>query len=95
MPNARKTDPKTSHDAARSVESVTETQAFILKALTRPGTDTALVQRYRNIKRAPFASESGLRSRRAELVDKGLVADSGLREILPSGRRSIVWIRVR
>lgn len=93
MTNARRTDPQTSHDAARSVENVTETQAFIMKALTRPATDVELVDRYRNMKRAPRASESGIRSRRAELVDKGLIIDSGLRVVLPSGRRAIVWKR--
>lgn len=91
MPNARRTDPQTSHDAARTVDDVTATQAFIVKALTRPATDSVLIDRYRNMKRAPLASESGIRSRRAELVDRGIVRDSGKRDVLPSGRKSIVW----
>lgn len=92
MPNARRTDPTTSHEAARSIDNITQTQDFILKALKRPATDVVLVERYRNLKRAPRASESGIRSRRAELVLRGLVKDTGLREVLPSGRRAIVWV---
>lgn len=91
MPRARKTDPKTSHDAADKVTDVTITQAYILKALGKPRTDTELIEAYRKLKRAPLASESGIRSRRAELVSKGLVVDSGNRGLTQFNRRSIVW----
>jgi len=91
MPRARKTDPQTSHDAAESVTNLTQTQATILRVLKRPRTDAQLVEAYRKLKRAPLASESGIRSRRAELVEKGLVADSGDRALTPFNRRSIVW----
>ena len=91
MPNARNTDPKTSHDAAESVTNLTQTQATILRVLQRPRTDTQLIEAYRKLKRAPLASESGIRSRRAELVDKGLVVDSGNRGLTPFNRQSIVW----
>ena len=93
MPRARKTDPATSFEAAASIDEnkLTKTQAFILKCLRRPGTDFALAERYANYKTAPLASPSGLRSRRAELVESGIVVDSGLRERLPSGRNAIVW----
>jgi hypothetical protein len=91
MANARKTDPQTSHDAARSVGDVTMTQEYVLKALQKPRTDVQLVEAYRNTKAAPVASESGIRSRRAELVRLGLVHDTGNRFVLPSGRRAIVW----
>ena len=93
MPNARKTDPKTSQDAADSVRDVTLTQEYILKALRRPRNDSQLIEAYRSYKTAPRASESGIRSRRAELVDAGLVDDSGRRIKMPSGRFSIVWER--
>jgi hypothetical protein len=93
MPNARKTDPETSQDAADSVRDVTLTQEYILKALRRPRNDSQLIEAYRGYKTAPQASESGIRSRRAELVDAGLVDDSGRRIKMPSGRFSIVWER--
>jgi hypothetical protein len=88
---ARSTDPVTSHLAADSVDNVTATQAYILRCLKRPRNDGQLVDAYRAYKTAPRASESGIRSRRAELVDRGLVADTGFRVLLNSGRYSIVW----
>jgi hypothetical protein len=88
---ARGTDPVTSHLAADSVDNVTQTQAFILRCLKRPRNDVELVSAYRSYKTAPRASESGIRSRRAELVDRGLVIDTGRRVKLMSGRYSIVW----
>lgn len=91
MPNARTTDPQTSHTAADSVDNVTQTQAFILRVLKKPRTDSQLIEAYRKLKRAPLASESGIRSRRAELVTKGLVVDSGNRGLTPFNRKSIVW----
>jgi len=91
MPRARRSDPRTSHDAAESVKNVTATQAFVLRVLRKPRTDTQLIEAYRSLKKAPLASESGIRSRRAELVDKGLVADTGQRALTPFGRQSTVW----
>jgi hypothetical protein len=93
MPLARHTDPATSHAAAESVQNVTQTQEYILKALTRPRTDLELVEAYRNLKEAPRASESGIRSRRSELVARGLVIDTGDRVKLPSGRLAAVWAK--
>jgi hypothetical protein len=93
MAQARYSDPETSHQAAESVSNITETQANILKALIRPRTDVDLIEAYRNLKTAPRASESGIRSRRAELVAAGLVIDTGDRVKLPSGRSAIVWAR--
>jgi len=90
-PRARTTDPKTSHDAAESVHDVTATQDYVLRALRKPRTDVELLEAYRNFKRAPRASESGLRTRRSELVRQGLVRDSGRRVVLESGRAAIVW----
>lgn len=91
MPFARLTDPATSHEAAESVSNVSETQKYILKALNHPRTDPDLAEAYLNLKGAPKASLSGIRSRRAELVAKGLVKDTGDRVKLESGRRAIVW----
>ena len=91
MAQARNTDPQTSHEAARSVQNITATKEFILKALVRPRTDVDLIEAYRSFKFAPKASESGIRSRRAELVAAGLIKDSGERIKLESGRSAIVW----
>lgn len=96
MPHARKTDPETSHEAAESVRELTATQQEVLrivKVLKRT-TDVELVYQYQQMSNhfgAPRASESGIRSRRAELVKAGKIKDSGDREKLPSGRRAIVW----
>ena len=91
MAKARHSDPQTSHDAAESVKDITKTQTFILKALRKPLTDVDLVSVYRAYKTAPQASESGIRSRRAELVKHGKVIDTGRRKKLASGRHAIVW----
>jgi hypothetical protein len=93
MARARNTDPKTSHDAAASVDQITKTQEYVLKCLRRPRHDVELVAAYNNLRTAPRASESGIRSRRAELVDRGLVIDTGRRVRLESGRYAIVWGR--
>lgn len=90
-PRARTTDPTTSHEAADSVRDITLVQEWVVRALRRPADDTELIARYRNLKRAPRASESGLRTRRAELVAKRVIIDSGKRTTLESGRSAIVW----
>jgi hypothetical protein len=73
------------------VKNVTLTQQAVLSVLKRPRTDPQLIEAYRKLKRAPQASESGIRTRRAELVDKGLVADTGKRAKTPFGRQATVW----
>lgn len=99
MPFARKTDIQTSHDAAASVKDITATQQAIMKLIQiQPMTDQRLVEFYTaqirmgaDARDFPRASESGIRSRRAELVDRGLIKDSGAREKLESGRSAVVW----
>ena len=90
---ARRTDPQTSHDAADSVEDITATKRHILKLLRTPKCDEQLVVMFRA--NGPvdlrMKSESGIRSRRAELVREGRVADTGKRIKLASGRQAIVW----
>ena len=90
---ARTTDPDTSHDAARSLTHVRESQEAVLRLFRRcgPMTDTALVSRYETVGERPVQSPSGLRTRRSELTAAGLVIDTGRRVRLPSGRRGIVW----
>jgi hypothetical protein len=95
MAFARKSDPVTSYEAAASVHSITETQRAIFTALSnRPMTDEQLVDAYYQMVdfgSAPLASPSGIRSRRAELVQMGYVIDSKERQRLASGRNAIVW----
>lgn len=93
MARARNTDPETSHQAAQSVDVITLTQSFVMRVLRRPRVDVELVEAYQAMSTAPRASESGIRSRRAELVRLGWVRDSGRRKRLESGRMAIVWER--
>jgi hypothetical protein len=51
-----------------------------------PMTDEELVDRLGGV-----MSSSGARTRRCELVDIGLVFDTGQRVVLRSRRRAIVW----
>ena len=95
-PRARVSDPSTSHDAARSaLPGQFSAQVGVLHVLRTNGpmTDAALVDVYRRYARAGIVrpqSESGIRSRRAELVANGQVlAHSRVR--LPSGRHATRW----
>lgn len=95
---ARADDPETSQAAAASVCNITQTKQVILALLERgPLTDVELVEEYNNARfhpafgGVPRASESGIRSRRAELTRAGLVVESGDFRLTPSGRRAIVW----
>lgn len=98
MPHARHTDPQTSHDAAKSVRNLSEAKQVILSQLYTPKTDEELLEDYNllmNLQGGNWISPSGLRSRRSELVSAGLVADSGERKRLKSGRNAIVWETVK
>lgn len=93
---ARSTDPQTSHEAAEKVRGITAVQSTILMILwTRgPMTDPQIAEHYYNRVAdgsAPNHSESGLRTRRKELVDLGYVAATGDREKLDTGRTATVW----
>jgi hypothetical protein len=94
MPYARKTDPGTSHAAARSVQNISPTQQGILNLLKDGMNDESLVNVYTGLAKGgyvPAASESGIRSRRAELVKQGLVVDTGERNQMTTGRLATVW----
>lgn len=93
---ARRTDPVTSWAAAQSVEHIRISQQRVHTILSyRDGTDHDIAQRYQMIVESVIGwepqSPSGLRTRRKELCDLGVVFDSGRTELLPSGRYSIVW----
>lgn len=92
--HARRTDPSTSHAAARSVGKVAELQERILGLFEHfgPMDDRELVRRFDTYASA-LATPQNIRSRRAELVQQGRVRDSGKRERGPSGRMFVVWER--
>lgn len=74
------------------MSGITELQEVILAVLISagPATDEELLPRVRRV--WPGATPSGVRTRRAELVDAGKVGDSGQRRRTSTGRRSIVWV---
>jgi hypothetical protein len=92
-PVTRTGDPATSHQAAATVARTSALKVAILAALEdRQLTDGELVA-YLRRGLFPHASESGIRSRRAELVAEGLVVDTRLRRLTPAGRETTVWGR--
>lgn len=93
MARARTLDPSTSHQAAASVSNITPVKRAILDALQVAMTDQELVLAVRLTHGDMLASESGIRSRRAELVAEGFVEDTGSRIKLTSGRNAIVWVK--
>lgn len=92
---ARATDPKTSHQAAATV-NLTKGQRAVLAEfrlyhlLTDEQLIAALSVRARSCIDAKL-SDSGARSRRAELVAAGMVRDSGQRSTTQAGRKTVVW----
>lgn len=96
MPNARITDPETSHEAAKSVSKLRDMYDTMIIAFETlgPMNDEQLIKLWRvgvNELGWRSASESGIRSRRSELVAQGKLKDSGKRQKMQSGRLSIVW----
>lgn len=89
---ARRTDPDTSHEAARTVDSLRAKQRYVLATLRHygPATFDDLIADYR-AHGFPRQSDSGIRTRVSELREAGFVEDTGERRTLPSGRRAIVW----
>lgn len=95
-PRARNTDPQTSHDAAERVRNVNAVQSTILMILWHRGplTDPQIAEYYYERVAdgtAPPHSESGLRTRRKELVDMGKVVPTGGKVQLDSGRYANLW----
>jgi predicted ArsR family transcriptional regulator len=80
------THSETSREAAISIKGRTANlRTQVLEALRRhPSTDEALSERL-------TMSPNTCRPRRVELVDRGLVVDSGRREKTASGRSAVVW----
>ena len=90
-PRARRSDPATSHAAAASVVNLSDTKRRILDLVAlEPSTDFEIRDRW-DSSGFPTISDSGLRTRRSELVDDGLLIDSGSTRPGPSGRAYVVW----
>ena len=91
----RSTDPETSRLAAHTVR-LGGSQIDVLAVMREfgPMSDDSLVRfmesacKGRGIRRQ---SPSGIRTRRRELVDRGLVVDTGNRVTLQNGRKAILW----
>lgn len=95
-PRARMDDPDTSHGAAASVRAVSVTQDRILNILRMYGplTDEQILAWYdtrRAVTGWPEVSPSGMRSRRAELVDQGRVRAAAEKGTTVSGRSCHKW----
>lgn len=91
---ARREDPATSHEAAAGIsDRLRELQQRVLALFERHGpmTHHALIAAYRAA-HGP-AAESTIRTRCAELVEKGLIRDTGRRAAVSSKREGIVWER--
>lgn len=98
--HARNRDPRTSHDAAKTVTAskTSRMRAAIAKLLHHygPMTDEVLLRRYaelvsKNPTAGLNASDSSVRTRRSELVEMGIVRDSGRRDLTSSGSLATVW----
>lgn len=90
----RRGDPVTSYQAATSLRDLRASQREVLELFRRYGAmdDRALVQcaRHAGVKQSP----SGLRTRRAELVRKGYLCDSGRRVVSTASQRHrprVIW----
>lgn len=100
MPSARTTDPDTSHAAARSAQRPSDVQQHILEVLRsqtdpRGLTDDDLYSAYgRRALRSgwPVPTPQSVRSRRAELTQKGSVRFSGHYGRTDTGRQSRRWV---
>lgn len=96
QPRARATDPPESRAAAASVTELTVKQQAVLDCLRLAGyplVDQEMIGRYREGMAAqgwPQQTESGLRTRRSELVTAGEVCKAGKRP-LSTGRMANRW----
>ena len=92
--HARNSDPQTSHDAADSVQDLTEVQNRIMQLFDKyhSMSDEELIVAYAKQFASYFpSSESSLRSRRSELTHKGFLVDSGRKSVTKAGRATTIW----
>jgi hypothetical protein len=95
MVHTRKMDPFTSHLAASLIMDTTTLQIRILHCFESCEgglTDEELIVVYKRVWGISFpATDSSIRSRRSELVNKGNVIDTGKTRLTKAGNKSIVW----
>ena len=89
----RASDGHTSRKAASSVTNMTKKRQDVMMTFRRYGTltDEQLVSVYGQMGDVADQSESGLRTRRSELVKMGLLCDTGQTRRIRSGRMAVVW----
>ena len=96
--HARRTDPETSHEAAASLSSdkIRRSQEEVLDAIKRLGrcTDAEIIQSV-YVHTRIGQSDSGIRTRRSELVAKGLVEFTGDFATTLGNRRTRIWRAVK
>ena len=93
--HARTTDPQTSHEAARTV-NVTRGQQIVLNEflMYHEMTDEQLIEALKIRQGSCYdakLSDSGARSRRAELVAIGILKDTGRRTTTAANRKTTIW----
>ena len=98
-PATRTGDPETSHQAARTVK-YGPNQKAVFECFQYFGAmhDGQLIERYPawrermlDFRPIPMQTDSGLRSRRADLVKLGYLRDSHKRALLPTKRNATIW----
>lgn len=96
QPRARHTDPATSHAAAQSttrrVESIRHHVLEVAYSLHEGFTHRELIAAYRAWPYPlPRATDSSIRTRCHELLERGYIEDTQRRVKGPTGRSEIVW----
>lgn len=91
---ARRDDPETSHEAAASIDDLTTRRRLVFELVAKyePVTDQDIAELYAGRPALLPQSPSGLRTRRSELVEAGLVEWTGEKAKLQvSGRMARTW----
>jgi hypothetical protein len=90
---ARRTDPQTSHVAAKRVTNSAKVREAILELFREfgPMHDEVLIRMYRSKNSNPAASDSGIRTRRKELKDAGLIRECVKLAETRAGNPCAVW----
>lgn len=94
MARARNTDPYTSHLAASQIMDATTLQIRIIQCFdaSQGMNDDELFACYKRMWGVSFpATEASIRSRRAELRDRGVITDTGRTRRNKNGNKSIIW----